>query len=266
MKKLLGILGATAAVFILAIAPAATSTQAASKAVTAELNKKGTLQIGLEGTYQPYGYHEDGKLTGYEVEVGKAVAKKLNLKPVFVETQFDSLIAGLNVNKYDLVLNNMAVTKQRQAKYRFTTPYIYSKSELVVKKGNKDIKKITDIKGKKMAQTASSNNAADAKRLGASIVSSSGFEQSIELVDQGRADGTINSVEAVGAYLKQKPNAKITQIAGGSKLETQKIAGMMNKKDKNLNKSVNKALAGLRKDGTLKKLSQKYFGTDVTNK
>ncbi|MDN5954629.1 MAG: transporter substrate-binding domain-containing protein, partial [Loigolactobacillus coryniformis] len=237
-----------------------------SKAVTAELNKKGTLQIGLEGTYQPYGYHEDGKLTGYEVEVGKAVAKKMKLKPVFVETQFDSLIAGLNVNKYDLVLNDMAVTKQRKAKYRFTTPYIYSKSELAVKKGNKDIKKITDIKGKKMAQTASSNNATDARNLGASVVSSSGFEQSIELVEQGRADGTINSVEAFGAYLKQKPNAKIKLISGGSKLETQEIAGMLNKKDKNLNKSVNKALKSLQKDGTLKKISQKYFGTDVTKK
>lgn len=266
MKKFLGILGATAAAFLLAVAPAATPTHAASKAVTAELNKKGTLQIGLEGTYQPYGYHEDGKLIGYEVEIGKAVAKKMKLKPVFVETQFDSLIAGLNVNKYDLVLNDMAVTKQRKAKYRFTTPYIYSKSELAVKKGNKDIKKITDIKGKKMAQTASSNNATDARNLGASIVSSSGFEQSIELVEQGRADGTINSVEAFGAYLKQKPNAKIKLISGGSKLETQEIAGMLNKKDKNLNKSVNKALKSLQKDGTLKKISQKYFGTDVTKK
>jgi len=163
-------------------------------------------------------------------------------------------------------LNDMAVTKQRKAKYRFTTPYIYSKSELAVKKGNKDIKKNSDIKGKKMAQTASSNNANDASNLGASIVSSSGFEQSIELVEQGRADGTINSVEAFGAYLKQKPNAKIKLISGGSKLETQEIAGMLNKKDKNLNKSVNKALKSLQKDGTLKKISQKYFGTDVTKK
>ncbi|MFC6171449.1 transporter substrate-binding domain-containing protein [Loigolactobacillus jiayinensis] len=266
MKKLLGLLGATAAVFLLAVGPTFTPSHAASKAVTAELNKKGTLQIGLEGTYQPYGYHEDGKLVGYEVEIGKAVAKKLNLKPVFVETQFDSLIAGLNGNKYDLVLNDMAATKERKAKYLFTSPYIYSKSQLAVKKGNKQIKKITDIKGKKMAQTTSSNNAADAQRLGATIVSSSGFAQSIALVQQGRADGTINSIDALGAYMKQKPNANIKLISTGSSVKTQKIGGMLNKKDTDLRKSVNKALKSLKQDGTLKNLSQKYFGTDVTKK
>lgn len=267
MKKFWGIFGIIAAVALLAIAPTnAPTQQAASKGVNSELNKKGTLQIGLEGTYQPYGFHKKGKLTGYEVDVGRAVAKKLHLKPVFVETQFDSLIAGLNVNKYDLVLNNMAISNKRKKKYGFSTPYIYSKSALVIKKGNHKIKKIKDIKGKKVAQTASSNNATDAKRLGATIVPSTGFEQSIELVQQGRADGTINSVEAIGAYQKQKSNAKIKVIPAGSTLKTQKIAGMMNKKDKKLKKSVNKALRQLRKDGTLKSLSQKYFGTDVTKK
>nr|WP_125982724.1 transporter substrate-binding domain-containing protein [Loigolactobacillus iwatensis] len=247
---------------------ATTPTQAASlsNAAKKELNQKGTLKIGLEGTFQPYSYSDKGKLTGYEVELGRDLAKQMGLKPVFVQTQFDSLIAGLNGSKYDIILNNMAKNPTRTAKYNFTSPYIYGKSEIAVKKSNKSIKKAKDIKGKKMAQTASSNNATDAQRLGATIVSSSGFEQSIELVEQGRADGTINSVDAFGAYLKQKPKANIKLIKADSSIKTQQIGGMLNKKDKNLTKATNKALKTLRKNGTLKKLSVKYFGQDVTKK
>lgn len=178
MKRLFKLIGSLTVVLALTVILTGCGKSSSSSAE----KTPGKLTIGLEGTFQPYSYHENHKLTGFEVELGKAIAKKMNLKPVFVETKWDSLIAGLNVDKYDIVLNNVAVTKQRSKKYTFTTPYIYSKSQLAVKKDNSTINKITDIKGKKMAETATSENAADAKRLGATVVSTSDFEQSMALV------------------------------------------------------------------------------------
>ncbi|MEL5725314.1 transporter substrate-binding domain-containing protein, partial [Lactiplantibacillus pentosus] len=140
------------------------SSKSSSAGSQLDLQKSGTLRIGLEGNVQPYSYRKDGKLTGFEVDLGKAIAKKLGLKAKFVPTKFDSLIAGLDVDKYDVVINDIAETAQRKQKYPFSTPYIYSKSQLAVKK-NSSINKITDIKGKKVAQTTTSNNATDAKRL-----------------------------------------------------------------------------------------------------
>ncbi|WP_137596835.1 transporter substrate-binding domain-containing protein [Paucilactobacillus kaifaensis] len=261
MKRLVKLIGSLAAVLVLTIILSGCGKSSSNSAE----KTPGKLTIGLEGTFQPYSYHENHKLTGFEVELGKAIAKKMNLKPVFVETKWDSLIAGLNVDKYDIVLNNVAITKARSNKYTFTTPYIYSKSQLAVKKDNPSINKITDIKGKKVAETATSENATDAKRLGATVVPTNDFEQSMALVLQGRADGTINSNGSFGAYLKQKPNANIRLIDGGNKVATQKIAGIL-KKDSKLSPKVNKALQELRKDGTLTKLSKKYFGTDITQK
>ncbi len=229
-----------------------------------KLQKSGTLTIGLEGTFQPYSYRKDGKLTGFEVDLGKAVAKKLGLKAKFVPTKFDSLIAGLDVDKYDVVINDIADTAQRKQKYLFSTPYIYSKSELAVKKGS-SINKITDIKGKKVAQTTTSNNATDAKRLGATVTPTDGFQQSIDLVNQGRVAGTINSREAFYAYLKQNPKASLKFISGGSEIKTQKIGAIVTKKHASLQKQLSKAIQELRQDGTLKKLSNKYFGGNVTN-
>lgn len=229
-----------------------------------KLQKSSTLTIGLEGTFQPYSYRKDGKLTGFEVDLGKAVAKKLGLKAKFVPTKFDSLIAGLDVDKYDVVINDIAETAQRKQKYLFSTPYIYSKSELAVKKGS-SINKITDIKGKKVAQTTTSNNATDAKRLGATVTPTDGFQQSIDLVNQGRVAGTINSREAFYAYLKQNPKASLKFISGGSEIKTQKIGAIVTKKHASLQKQLSKAIQELRQDGTLKKLSNKYFGGNVTN-
>lgn len=270
MKKWLKAVSLTILGLALTVTLTACGNSSSSKSSTSstssqlKLQKSGTLTIGLEGTFQPYSYRKDGKLTGFEVDLGKAVAKKLGLKAKFVPTKFDSLIAGLDVDKYDVVINDIAETAQRKQKYLFSTPYIYSKSELAVKKGS-SINKITDIKGKKVAQTTTSNNATDAKRLGATVTPTDGFQQSIDLVNQGRVAGTINSREAFYAYLKQNPKASLKFISGGSEIKTQKIGAIVTKKHASLQKQLSKAIQELRQDGTLKKLSNKYFGGNVTN-
>lgn len=241
------------------------NTSSSSKSNDLGLQKSGTLTIGLEGTFQPYSYRKDGKLTGFEVDLGKAVAKKMGLKAKFVPTKFDSLVAGLDTNKFDVVMNNMSETAARKKKYLFSTPYIYSKSQLAVKK-NSSISKITDIKGKKVAETTTSNNATDAKRLGATITPTDSFQQSIDLVSQGRVAGTINSRESFYAYFKQNPKANIKLIDSGDHIASQKIGAIVTKQHPKMQKQISKAIQELRKDSTLKKLSNKYFGGNVTDK
>lgn len=93
---------------------------ASAASYKSELKTKGKLTVGLEGTYAPFSYRSDsGKLTGFEVELVKAVAKKMKLKPVFVQTKFDSLVAGLDAKKYDVVFNNMSITPERKKAYAF---------------------------------------------------------------------------------------------------------------------------------------------------
>lgn len=96
-----------------------------------ELVKRGSLTIGLEGTFAPYSYRDNGKLTGFEVELGQDIAKKIGVKPVFVPTKWDSLIAGLGSGRYDVILNNINKTPQRAKVYAFADPYIYSRYVLI---------------------------------------------------------------------------------------------------------------------------------------
>lgn len=228
--------------------------------------KSGNLVIGLEGTYAPYSYHSDGKLVGFEVELGKALAKDLHLKPVFVQSKWDSLIAGIDSKKYDVVLNNVAVTSDRQKSYAFTSPYLYSKSVLMLKKGT-DIKSISEIKGMKIADDPTSLNGQLAKKLGANLVSVPGFLEAISLIESGQAKGSINSKEAFFAYKQKNPNTDLTTIDIDQKIApAQQVAGILAKNNPKLRENLDASLKKLKDNGTLTKLSNKYFGDDVTKK
>ncbi|EEN78996.1 hypothetical protein HMPREF0539_2860 [Lacticaseibacillus rhamnosus LMS2-1] len=122
-KKLWFLLPLVALVtFTLTACTSASSDTSKNSDVTAELINKNELTIGLEGTYAPFSYRKDGKLEGFEVELGKALAKKIGVKAKFVPTQWDSLIAGLGSQKFDLVLNDISETPARKKVYNFTTP------------------------------------------------------------------------------------------------------------------------------------------------
>ncbi|MBM7543337.1 cystine transport system substrate-binding protein [Weissella beninensis] len=263
--KLRPLLLATAALLVtITLAACSTTKQNTTNSTSATLNA-GKLTIGLEGTYAPYSYRKNGQLTGFEVELGKAIAKEMNLKPVFVQSKWDSLIAGLDSKKYDLVLNDVAITAQRQKSYAFTTPYLYSKSVLIVKKGSK-ITNVKQIKGKKTAESLTSNNGADAKKLGSTIVAIPGFAEAVDLIQSNRVVGALNSREAFLTYKKANPKTNLTYIDAGNAIAAQKIAGILSKNKPGLQAKINKAMQNLKKDGTFAKLSHKYFGDDVTTK
>jgi ABC-type amino acid transport substrate-binding protein len=110
--------------------------------------------IGTEGTFAPFSYHDDNdNLVGYDVEVSEALAKELGVKVKFVEVKWDSLIAGLDSDKYDLVTNQVAITAERKKKYDFSIPHTYSYPAIITKKDNTEITKMSDIKGHKFSQT-----------------------------------------------------------------------------------------------------------------
>jgi cystine transport system substrate-binding protein len=229
-----------------------------------EIQTKGILTVGIEGTYPPYTYHEENtdELTGYDVEIAKAIAEKLGVKAEFVETKWDSIIAGLDAKRYDAVINQVGITPERQEKYDFSQPYTFSRGVLIVNEENSNIKSFQDINGKSSAQTATSNWAATAESYGASIVGTDGFSQSIELVVTGRADATINDDVTFYDYKKVKTDAKV-KIAAYSD-EISKSGVLIRKGNDDLTQAVNGAIDELKAEGKLKELSLKYFGVDVS--
>lgn len=107
------------------------------------INTKGVIIVGTEGTYAPFTYHNsEGKLTGCDVEVARAVAKKLGIKIEFKETQWDAMLAGLKSGRFDLVANQVALTTpERQATFDKSEPYSWSGAMLVARDNENRIQK-----------------------------------------------------------------------------------------------------------------------------
>lgn len=244
-----------------------TATSESSTAATgalAAVQKAGVLTIATEGTYRPFSYHADGsgKLIGYDVEVAEAVAKELGVKAKFEETQFDAIFAGLEAHRFDVIANQISITPEREAKYEFSTPYTISRGVIVVKSSDDKIKSFSDLKGVTVAQSLTSSFYTLAQQSGANIQAVEGWAQSVALVQQGRVEATINDKLTWLDYKKQDKVAGLKVAAESA--DSSKSAFTFAKGSGTLVKAVDKALVKLRADGTLAKISDKYFGDDVS--
>ena len=240
----------------------------ASGSLIERINNKGTITVGTEGTYAPFTYHDkSGKLTGYDVEVTRAVAEKLGVTVEFKETQWDAMLAGLKAGRFDMVANQVALTTpERQATFDKSEVYNWSGPMLVVAADNDSIKDVTDIKGRKVAQSLNSNYGEIATENGAEVVPVEGMAQALTLIQQKRAEATLNNSLALLDYLKTNPNSGL-KAAWEAPAEKKTGAGLILDKgqDEALAK-VNEAMIQLREEGTLKKLGEQFFGKDVSVK
>ncbi len=119
---------------------------------------KGTLVAGMEGNWAPWSYHDldTNEVIGYDADTARAIGEKLGVEVQIVEAPWESLFAGLDDGRYDIVINGVEVTDERSEKYDFSEPYAYIHTALVVRKDNEEIKSFDDLKGKKTVNSIGS--------------------------------------------------------------------------------------------------------------
>lgn len=232
----------------------------------AAIQASGKLIVALEGAWQPWSYHnESDTLVGYDVEVSRAIAEKLGVEPEYVESDWDSLFAGLDAGRYDMVCNGVEVTEERAKTYAFTTPYGYIHTALAVRKDNTDITSFEDLKGKTTANSLASTYMELAESYGATVQGIDTLEETIQLLTAGRIDATLNADVSFYDYLNVHPDADFKIVAQTE--DASHVAIPLRKGDNSatLLEAVNNAIDELRADGTLKELSEKYFGQDISS-
>ena len=229
------------------------------------VKQRGSLQIALEGTFPPFDYKApSGDLEGYDVDVAKAVAAKLGVKPVFVTTEWSGIIAGLQAGRYDVIVNQVSISPERQKALDFSPPYTYSTAQLIQRKDDtRQFKSLDDLKGHKLGVSLGSNYNDMAKSVpGIDVKTYPGAPEYLRDLASNRIDAALND-RLMLAYLMKTSNLPLRE--GANVGDSQDEMGIPFKKgNPKFAKAIADAIDSLKADGTLSKISIKWFGIDVS--
>ena len=228
----------------------------------ARVKESGKITMAMSGQYPPFNFVNDkNQLTGFDVEIGQEIAKRIGVTGVPMTTAWDGIIAGLLADKYELICGSMAITDTRLKSIDFSDPYYRSGAQLFVKKGSA-VKSVADLKGKKLGVTLGTtyeqwvrDNIKDID-----IRTYKGVPDMILEVANGRIDGFITD-KIVGA-LAIKEKAVPIELAGNLLYE-EKMGIALRQGNPELKEAINKALLSMKEDNSYHDISMKWLGLDV---
>jgi L-cystine transport system substrate-binding protein len=265
----------TALLFItmLAVLAGCSSGNASNESDTASASGQDKVKKIIVGTGTQFPnvcfIDENGKLTGYDVELIREIDKRLpEYEFEFSTMEFKNLLLSLETKKIDLIAHQMEVNEERQAKFLFNDEaYNIFPNKIVVSEKNQDVKSIEDLKGKKLIVGATSNAAVLAEKWNAAngnaidIVYSGAGEDTNTQIKTGRVDATISTQFAID-YQNKVVDAQLKTV--GEALSNSKVYFILNKDEEELKTKIDEALKSIKEDGTLSKLSTEWLGADYT--
>ncbi len=236
-----------------------------------EIQEEGKLVVATSGTLYPTSYYEEGsdKVTGYEVEVVREMAKRLDLDVEFEEMGFDGMLTSINSGKVDLAANDITSTDERMEKFTFSEPVKYSYGTAIVRKDDlSGIESLDDLEGKIAAGASTTVYMEVAREHGAEekIYDNATNEQYLRDVSNGRTDIILNDYYLQTLALAAFPDLNIT-IHPDIEYYPNNQHIVMKKDSGELETKVNETIKEMKEDGTMKELSEKFFnGADVSVK
>lgn len=224
-----------------------------------------TLRVGMSGGYFPFTFVEQDELKGFEVDVMNAVGEITGDDIEFVTASFSGLAGMLESGRIDTIANQITITPEREAKYAFTSPYVYDGAQVVVREGNDTIQGVEDLSGKSVAVNLGSNyEQLLREQPNADEIDIRTYESNIEQdVALGRVEAFV--MDRVSATQVIKEKGLPLELAGQpfSTIENA-LPFRDDEAGREQRDRVDAALAELRDNGELREISEKWFDTDIT--
>ena len=227
------------------------------------VKQRGTLRIAVEGTYPPFNFKEKGQLAGFEVELAKALASKMSVKAEFSTGEWSAMLAGLQANKFDVVINQVGITDKRREAFDFSEPYTFSSPQLIVRKNEKrEFRTLADLKGRKLGLGQGTNFGDLAKAVGGIDVRTyPGSPEYLQDLALGRIDAALNDSLLIPYIVKK---TRLPLKAGAPVGEVERSGIPFAKGNPQFKAVIDKALADMKADGSFAKISMKWFERDVS--
>lgn len=240
--------------------------QAHAADLMSKARARGALRIAVEGTYPPFNFKDPktGHLTGYDIEVARLVATRLKLKPQFVLTEWSAILPAVSSGKVDAAISQVIITPEREQAYDFSVPYTYSSFQLIVRKNERaTYRSLDDLKGRKLGVREGSVFEQQAKAVpGLEVKSYPAVPENLQDLAFGRIDASLDDSLMVNYLLK---NSELPIKAGPRVGQRARIGVAFGKGNPQFKAAVDKVLTEARADGTLRRLSLKWFGIDASS-
>lgn len=245
---------------LLAVVLAACGT---SNSDSKETNGAGKVyKVGVDTTYPPFEFKEGDQYKGIDIELIKAIAKNQGFKINLTPMDFGGIIPAMQANQLDVAIAGMSITDERKKVVDFSSPYFNAGLTVVVKKDNKDIKSVNDLKGKKVAVKKGTTGAKyaqdNASKLGIEVVQFNDSPAMFQEVSNGNADALIEDYPVISYAIAQKDLG--LKIVGDRLNGDQYGIAVLKGQNQDVLKKINKGLAELKKDGTYDKIIKTYLG------
>lgn len=266
MKKFLSLFSVLVLSVLLLSGCGSSSTKTASET---DPLADGVLQVAMDDTYLPMEYRDDkNELVGFDVDFSKALAEKLGVKADISAVAWDGIFTGLTANQYDLIVSTTSITPERQESYSMSDPYIANGIVIVSRKDDANpavdfdalegktvgvqIETSADIAAKKLQETTGKT---------INLKEFDGMLDAFSALEGKQIDYVMTDSGVAEYYATQKPNVF---VVSSDALTNEPVGTTARKADTALTEKVNTAIKELKEDGTLKKISEKWFGKDLT--
>ena len=233
-----------------------------------EIKKRGEMVIGLEAAYVPYESIQDGKIIGFDCDIGQHFADKLGVKVKFVDTEWSGIIPALYTKKFDAILSGMTITGERAQKVLFSQPYAEASNVVLIRATDDSIKSAADLSGKKVGAQLGSAGSQVAKKFEDTLKAQgkSGFadtklyehypEAYADLMTK-RLDGVVNSMSTLMVVMQQQKGL-FKQVGGIQDIKAW-VGMAFRQDDAALRKFVDDEFTAMKKSGELAALQKKWF-------
>lgn len=215
------------------------------------------LRVGTDATFPPMEFVDNGKRTGFDIELMEAIAKNMGKQIEWIDIDFKGLIPGLISKRFDMAVSAIYITDERKKVVDFTDPYYAGGLVAMVKDNNAAIKKLTDLDGKKVSVQVGTKSVSYLAEKFPKVqrVEVEKNQEMFSLVDIGRADAAVTGKPAAFQYVRTRGGLRVLD----EQLTTEEYGMALRKDTPELTKAVNASIAKLKADGTYAAIVKKWF-------
>lgn len=222
------------------------------------VRKSGELRVGTDATYPPLESAEGGQFTGFEIDLGNAIARELGVRVVWINSGFDGIFPALQNGTFDAVISSVTITPERSASMLFSDSYYDSGQLIAVRKGTEGISKPEDLVGKKAGVQINTTAQIDLeKRKGVVVAVYNTIDLALLDLKNGRIDAVVGDAPVL-RYMIRQSLPDLTTV--GRRFTDEKFGVVIAQGNDDLRRAINAALWRINESGEYARINTKWFG------